>query len=113
MRYAIEVRKETDAATGGPPKPYARGLWIHVDTIEADCKADARRIARKRFQGQTWRINYRKSTHSVDENGQTVASAASTDSSRAGADHAPASAGSGKKAKSTGKTSKGKTAKKK
>ena len=63
MRYAIEIRKGEYQTESGQ----TRGTWESAGVIEADCTADARRMARKRFKGQKWRINRRKSTHSIAE----------------------------------------------
>ena len=63
MRYAIEIRKGEYQTESGQ----TRGTWESAGVIEADCTADARKMARRKFKGQKWRINRRKSSHSAAE----------------------------------------------
>ncbi len=60
MQYLVQIRKSTDLTAEEQAwvtaHPTRRGVWVHAETIEADCGADARKIARKRYKGQLWRI---------------------------------------------------------
>jgi hypothetical protein len=101
MRYSIELRKDEYKTEKGQ----TRGTWEQVAVIEADCSADARRVARKKYVGQKWRINRRKSAKTIDE---LIPSSAAAETATTKAPAAKA-----KKVTAKGKSPAGKAVKKK